>query len=100
KRTCVLEKTGTVYCRGKIKKDKKHYLTSGTSSLNKITDRHGEPLKNIVDITVGYDHACARNKKGAVFCWGNGKYGQLGNGVSGAEYYEKNAVRCGIITRQ
>jgi len=36
-------------------------------------------LSNVIDITAGYNHACALVEGGAVMCWGNGGRGKLGN---------------------
>ncbi|WP_165703712.1 RCC1 domain-containing protein [Enhygromyxa salina] len=33
-----------------------------------------------VEVTAGNQHSCARQKSGAVMCWGRNTYGQLGNG--------------------
>lgn len=33
-------------------------------------------------VSTGWDHACALDGSGRAFCWGNGKYGQLGQGNS------------------
>lgn len=32
-------------------------------------------------VTTGQYHACALDPNGAAYCWGNGNYGQLGNGL-------------------
>lgn len=39
---------------------------------------HG--LRDAVDIDCGSQHCCAVRGDGAVVCWGNNEYGQLGNG--------------------
>jgi alpha-tubulin suppressor-like RCC1 family protein len=31
-------------------------------------------------VTVGFSHACGLVKGGDVYCWGNNRYGQLGDG--------------------
>jgi prepilin-type N-terminal cleavage/methylation domain-containing protein len=40
--------------------------------------------KLVKSVGVGYDHACAVNTVGAVYCWGRNDYGQLGNGTTSA----------------
>ena len=37
-----------------------------------------------VEITAGQIHTCARRATGAVLCWGDNTYGQLGNGSTTA----------------
>lgn len=41
-------------------------------------------LSNVVDITAGASHACARTASNAVYCWGDNASGQIGNTAAGA----------------
>ena len=38
-------------------------------------------LDNVVEISAGADHTCARRQDGTVWCWGDDHYGQDGDGV-------------------
>ena len=39
------------------------------------------PGSSIVELSVGWSHACARTSAGTVHCWGNNESGQLGDGT-------------------
>jgi alpha-tubulin suppressor-like RCC1 family protein len=39
-----------------------------------------DTLADVVAITVGAAHTCARTSKGIVICWGDDRYGQMGDG--------------------
>jgi alpha-tubulin suppressor-like RCC1 family protein len=75
--TCARKDQGTVVCWGVG-------LLLGTGSgaqtqmaSNATAGDLGEPA---VEISAGYAHTCARLTSGAVRCWGEGMYGQLGIG--------------------
>jgi hypothetical protein len=38
-------------------------------------------LTSVVEVAVGWGHACARKTDGTVWCWGSNYYGEQGNGV-------------------
>jgi hypothetical protein len=40
-------------------------------------------LTGVVEISAGFGHACARLSTGSIKCWGNGFYGERGDGSSG-----------------
>ncbi len=40
------------------------------------------PHRNIVNVTTGRRHSCALNTGGAVLCWGENTFGQLGNNAT------------------
>jgi alpha-tubulin suppressor-like RCC1 family protein len=39
-------------------------------------------LGTVAEIAPGADHVCARTKSGIVYCWGNNKSGQVGDGTT------------------
>jgi alpha-tubulin suppressor-like RCC1 family protein len=81
--TCARTSDSAAWCWG----DNRHgQLGDGTT-----TDRHrprrvrqagGTPLADVVAVSAGSGFACAVTSGGAVWCWGDNGYGQLGNGVT------------------
>ena len=51
-----------------------------------VTTTTGSPLTSIQAIDLGDVHSCALTTGGGVKCWGNGKYGKLGDGDGGVHY--------------
>ncbi len=41
-----------------------------------------EPASELTSVSVGSAHACGVHPSGDIYCWGNNRYGQLGNGVA------------------
>ncbi len=58
-------------------------LVDGTvSCFAKTVSRTMSTLSNIVELAAGRNHFCARDAAGAVSCWGDNAYGQLGDGTT------------------
>ncbi len=69
-RVCGLRRDATVVC------------AKGPPSAQ--PERTAQPIagvRDVVDLAAGHDHVCARTSAGAVFCWGSGGKGQLGEPV-------------------
>lgn len=45
-------------------------------------DPDDEATRSVVQIAAGVDTTCALTKRGAVYCWGYNKFGQLGDGTT------------------
>ncbi|MDZ4085011.1 MAG: hypothetical protein U1E10_18865, partial [Bdellovibrionales bacterium] len=77
--TCGLRTDGSVRCWGSQANGRVgNGLTSGNALLPELVNIGG----TAVDISVGYDHACAIRVDGATFCWGGNAIGQIGNGTT------------------
>lgn len=75
--TCSLTNDGTVKCWGH---NSQGQLGDGTSTNRYIPVDVSGLNSGGKGIATGFFHTCAVTQKGAVKCWGNNKYGQLGDG--------------------
>lgn len=81
---CGLAKNSQVYCWGQNDFNQLGAL-SNQPGLTKatavqVTYPTEAPMSHIEDIAIGERHACAINRdEKTVFCWGDNRYGQLGN---------------------
>jgi len=53
-----------------------------TGNQPAATDVVGLPAPAPVELAIGYDHACAVEPDGSMWCWGRGDLGQLGDGMA------------------
>ncbi|MBK6403464.1 MAG: hypothetical protein IPF74_16915 [Rhodocyclaceae bacterium] len=47
----------------------------------------GAPLSGVLSVAAAYEHTCARRNDGGVWCWGNNREGQLGDGTQRIPLY-------------
>jgi alpha-tubulin suppressor-like RCC1 family protein len=77
--TCVVLKTGSVYCWGS---NNNGQLGLGSTTSSTIPQLLG--LAGIKQVELGGAHTCAVDMQGQLSCWGAGTSGQIGNGGSSA----------------
>lgn len=77
---CALNSSGNVFCWGEGGKLGNNGWSSIATPVQVLgVGGAGTTLNNIIQIQVGYNHSCALNSSGNVFCWGSGSNGKLGN---------------------
>ena len=93
--TCALNESGNVHCWGRGQ-----YGEIGNGSTNfaaratLVVEGVGSStaLAGISEVSAGGDFTCALKTDGGVLCWGNNKYGQLGNGQTGTSFSKSHPV--------
>lgn len=78
--TCADIEDGTVQCMGY---NGWGQLGNGQSGGSTHVAQSVGSGKQLHGVSVGTNHACALDPNGAIYCWGNGYHGQLGNNASG-----------------
>ncbi|QQR91444.1 MAG: hypothetical protein IPJ88_06870 [Myxococcales bacterium] len=80
--TCALLDTGNVRCWGYAAQGQLGYANSQDIGDNELPASAGDVNVGgtVVQISAGRFHTCARLDTGAVRCWGEGNFGQLGYG--------------------
>ncbi len=79
KHTCAVMNSGGAKCWGHNQNGK---LGDGTTTNRYIPVDVSNLASGVGEIEPGQQHTCARMSKGAVKCWGDNAYGQLGNGTT------------------
>lgn len=78
--SCLLTAAGEVYCWGDNTYGK---LGNGNTTAQTKPVRASALTGKYTDLAAGYHgHVCALKNDSTVWCWGNGSYGQLGNGAN------------------
>ncbi len=79
--TCAVDTAGAAYCWGAGGQGQLGNGTMSTSTTPvRVSTAGALNGKTLVAIEAGYAHVCALDSAGAVYCWGNNVYGELGNG--------------------
>lgn len=81
---CALRTGGTVGCWGAnyVGQLGRGDTAQSPAAVAVLVEATGEPLAGIVELAAGDEHACGRTDAGAVWCWGLGTGGQLGDGTA------------------
>ena len=79
--SCAMLSGGDVSCWGENDFGQLGNATSTPSTTATSTPAAVSGIGNATNITAGLFHACALLANGAVSCWGQNDYGQLGDGV-------------------
>jgi alpha-tubulin suppressor-like RCC1 family protein len=85
--TCALATGGVVWCWGynvwgQLGNGTESSIPNGTPTAIAAADFGGSPVVAIAASAASY-HTCALTAAGAVYCWGQNYYGQIGDGTSG-----------------
>src|SRR5207244_4732355 len=73
---CMVLRDGSVWCWGDRSTG---VIGPAASGLSTAVPTKIDGLTNIVDISVGHEHACAIDSGGDVWCWGADTYEQTGS---------------------
>lgn len=75
---CALDADGSIICWGK---NDKGQLGDGTTTDSTVPMHVVDAPDNIISIDAGYANTCALTSDGNVYCWGDNKLGQIGDGT-------------------
>jgi len=78
--SCALKKDGTVSCWGDNSAGALGTALPGPAQEHSVPPAAAMGLSNVIMLAAGGDHVCAGVDDGTVSCWGNNKYGQVGDG--------------------
>jgi alpha-tubulin suppressor-like RCC1 family protein len=80
---CAVRTGGTVWCWGLGGFGQMgNNASSGAPAAVQVLKGVGQPLTDIVEVSGGKNHNCARDTSGAVWCWGRNNFGQIGDGTT------------------
>ena len=68
-------------CETDLSIAREHCSQCGNPCSGDLVCSAGVCVEPIVEISIGYDHACARRASGEVYCWGENDKGQIGDGT-------------------
>ncbi len=97
-RTCVIHRDGGVSCWGLDRWVSDRLNAGGLTTGQRTTEpARKKGLAAVVDLALGFNHACMREASGALRCFGASTHGELGNASArGREYVVDPVVEDGL----
>lgn len=80
-RTCAVRRDGALYCWGHVEGLDAASAAQPPEAWDATVPRRIETAGPIVEVALGGEHLCVRDRAGAVRCWGRNDHGQLGDGT-------------------
>ncbi len=95
--SCAVRASGSVWCWGSNSAGQmgNEDINDGIWIPGFGTPREVLGLNNVLEVSAGWEHTCARLSSGTVSCWGNDNSGQVGNGAP-ADWYTAPQVVTGL----
>ena len=59
----------------------------GDEGISYTSPQRLESVKDIEFVESGYSHVFCKTLQGSVYCWGDGRYGQLGTGLTRIQHF-------------
>ncbi len=89
--SCALRRAGGVFCWGDNELGQRGVGVESGEEARPAPDATVTGLSDALALRVGDNHSCAVTGDGTVVCWGDNKYGQLGDGSFEADLEEVGA---------
>ena len=86
--TCALRQTGTIKCWGN---NRGGQLGNGQTTRSSPVPVEVLGITDATTIATGGEYTCALRQAGTIACWGDNRWGQLGNGQSTGDGYDRSA---------
>ncbi|MEA2699211.1 MAG: hypothetical protein QOI66_3482, partial [Myxococcales bacterium] len=80
--SCAATRADGLWCWGS--NDTGQLGTTGSDAANQPRPVRVAVVNDPIDVAAGAHHTCALRKNGGVWCWGNNRSGQLGEGTTGS----------------
>ncbi len=80
--SCAIVDSGKIRCWGS---DEHGQLGDGPGDKSGAARGRVTTIFDAVELSLGARHSCARRRTGTIVCWGENRWGQLGNGAGAAQ---------------
>jgi alpha-tubulin suppressor-like RCC1 family protein len=91
-RTCAVRRDGSLWCWGRLEGLSPTARAGAPETWDATTPQHVDLAGPIAEVALGAEHACARDARGAVRCWGKNDHGQVGDGTQRARLAARSVV--------